>query len=345
MKRPAQPWIWVAFRSLQEGFLKKMDLIGLPENPVPPGAIMVPVLAQDGLTLRAVRWVGSTPRGTVVIAPGRGEFIEKYFEVVEELLTRHFDVVIMDWRGQGLSERELANRHKGHIDDFLIYERDLVSLGRQVLEPFCPKPWFALGHSMGGAILLAHAHHGADLFERIVLSAPMIDLQGIKFPRLARGFAEVLDIIGLGGAFIPGGSKWPITRYPFEGNVLTSDRARYTRYAAVAAAMPELTIGDPTIGWANAAFRLMRQFEEPDFARRTMTPILILAAGADRVVKTSAIEAFASRLKAGRHLTIPYARHDLLLETDAIRAQVWAAFDAFVPGTQEIPVMAQAKRA
>ncbi len=322
-----------------------MDLIGLPENPVPPGAIMAPVLAQDGLTLRAVRWVGSVPRGTVVILPGRGEFIEKYFEVVEELLTRHFDVVIMDWRGQGLSERELANPRKGHIDDFLIYERDLASLGRQVLEAFCPKPWFALGHSMGAAILLAHARHGADIFERMVLTSPMIDIHGLRFPRFARALAEGLDTIGLGGAFIPGGGKFPITHYPFDGNVLTSDRARYARYAAVAAAAPELTIGDPTIGWVNAAFRLMRQFEDPDFARRTMTPILILAAGGDRLVSTPAIEIFASRLKAGRHITIPYARHDLLLENNGFRSQVWAAFDAFVPGTQEEAVIVTAKRA
>jgi lysophospholipase len=322
-----------------------MDLIGLPENPVPPGAIMVPVLAQDGLTLRAARWVGSSPRGTVVILPGRGEFIEKYFEVVEELLARRFDVVVMDWRGQGLSERELDNPSKGHIDDFLIYERDLMSFGRQVLEAFCPKPWFALGHSMGAAILLAHAHHGGDLFERMVLTAPMIDIYGLNFPRFARALAEGLDTIGLGGAFIPGGKKYPITRQPFDGNILTTDRTRYARYAAIAAAAPELTIGDPTIGWVNAAFRLMRQFEEPDFARRTMTPILILAAGADRLVKTSATETFATRLKAGRHLTIPYARHDLFLENDAVRAQVWAAFDAFIPGTQDIGAVVQAKRA
>ncbi len=218
-------------------------------------------------------------------------------------------------------------------------------LSRQVLAAFCPKPWFALGHSMGAAILLAHAHHGGDFFGRMVLTAPMIDIYGLRFPRFARALAEGLDTIGLGGSFIPGGNKHPITRSPFEGNILTTDRARYARYAAIAAAAPDLTIGDPTIGWINAAFRLMRQFEEPDFARRTMTPILILAAGADRLVKTSAIETFASRLKAGRHLTIPYARHDLLLENDAVRAQVWAAFDAFVPGTQEIAAVAQAKRA
>ncbi len=107
-------------RAFARRVFEKMDLIGLPENPVPQGAITVPILAQDGLTLRAARWAGSAPRGTVVILLGRGEFIENYFEVVEELLTRRFDVVIMDWRGQGLSERELADPRKGPIDDFLI---------------------------------------------------------------------------------------------------------------------------------------------------------------------------------------------------------------------------------
>jgi len=294
---------------------------------------MVPVLAQDGLTLRAVRWTSPSPRGTVAIVPGRGEFIEKYFETIEELRQRNLDIVIMDLRGQGLSERELANPHKGHIDDFLIYERDLAALGRQVLRAYCPKPWFALGHSMGAAILLAHARHGEDLFERMVLTAPMIDIGRLRFPRATRAAIEVFDIIGLGGAFVPGGGIMPFTKFPFERNLLTSDEQRYTRLKAITEAAPELTIGDPTIGWMNAAFRIMRQFEDPDYARRTITPILILAAGADRIVKTRAIEAFASRLKAGRHLTIPYARHDLLLENDAIRSQFWAAFDAFVPGT------------
>ncbi len=322
-----------------------MELISLPGNPVPPGAIIVPVLAQDGLTLRVARWTGPTPRGTVLIVPGRGEFIEKYFEVIEELRERHLDVVIMDLRGQGLSEREVSNRYKGHIDDFLIYERDLAALGRQVLEAYCPKPWFALGHSLGGAILLAHARHGDDMFERMVLTAPMIAIKGVKYPRITRAFVETLDSIGLGGAFIPGGNKLSITRVPFERNALTSDPVRYARLVAMTTGAPQLTVGDPTIGWVNAAFRVMKQFEDPDYARRTMTPILILAAGADRIVKTSAIETFASRLKAGRHLTISYARHDLFMERDAIRAQFWAAFDAFIPGTLEIPKTAEAKRA
>jgi lysophospholipase len=38
-------------------------------------------------------------------------------------------------------------------------------------------------------------------------------------------------------------------------------------------------------------------------------------------------------LRAGSHLIIAGARHEMMMETDRYRAQFWAAFDAFVPGT------------
>ena len=66
--------------------------------------------------------------------------------------------------------------------------------------------------------------------------------------------------------------------------------------------------------------------------RRTV-PLLLVAAGQDQIVSTPAIGAFAVRLRAGAHLVIPGARHELLMEQDRYREQFWAAFDAFVPGT------------
>ena len=34
-------------------------------------------------------------------------------------------------------------------------------------------------------------------------------------------------------------------------------------------------------------------------------------------------------------IVIPGARHEILMERDAIREQFWAAFDAFIPGTPD----------
>lgn len=313
-----------------------MKLHATPDNPPPPGAVVAAITAKDGIVLRAARWsAGATSRGTVAVLPGRAEFIEKYYETIGELLRRGFDVVAMDWRGQGLSQHQLRNRHKGHIDDFDLYQLDLAALADELLGPFCGKPWFALGHSMAGAILIAQARAGRSPFARIVTTAPMIAIAGLRFKKAAELLAEGLDILGFGGAYIPGGSGTPIYLRPFAGNSLSSDAGRYQRTAAMLHAVPDLGIGDPTIGWANAAFHLMRQFEDADYPRRTLTPILVIAGGADRIIATPAIESFASRLKAGRVITLPYAQHEILMERDMFRAQFWAAFDGFIPGVED----------
>ena len=46
----------------------------------------------------------------------------------------------------------------------------------------------------------------------------------------------------------------------------------------------------------------------------------------------TAVERFATRLKVGRLIVLPDSRHEILMERDHIRAQFWAAFDAFIPG-------------
>ena len=96
---------------------------------------------------------------------------------------------------------------------------------------------------------------------------------------------------------------------------------------------PALGIAAPTIAWVDAAMRAMKQFTAPSYAARIRQPMLLVAAGSDEVVSTPAIESFGLNLLAGRHLILPGSRHEILQEQDVYRAQFWAAFDAFVPGT------------
>jgi lysophospholipase len=55
-------------------------------------------------------------KGSILLLGGRSEFLEKYSEITGKLNQKGFDVYGFDWRGQGLSSRMLANRHKGFID-------------------------------------------------------------------------------------------------------------------------------------------------------------------------------------------------------------------------------------
>ena len=93
-------------------------------------------------------------------------------------------------------------------------------------------------------------------------------------------------------------------------------------------------MGDPTIGWVGAAFRLIDEFSDPEYPRRVLTPILMFAAGADRVVSTPRTERFGHRLKAGYVIVLEHSEHEILSERDAIRERFWAAFDAFIPGSR-----------
>jgi lysophospholipase len=138
---------------------------------------------------------------------------------------------------------------------------------------------------------------------------------------------------GRGGAYVPTGHGDASGSEDFIGNVLTSDPVRYARNAAVLEEEPALGLSAPTIAWADSALRQMKQFRDPAYAARIRQPMLLVAAGRDEVVSTAATEAFGMNLMAGRHLILPGAKHEILQEQDQFRAQFWAAFDAFVPGT------------
>src|SRR5499426_1951201 len=96
-----------------------MDLISIPANPVPEDFISGMLKTPDGVSLRFARWAPPPGRkGTVCLFQGRSEFIEKYFETVRDLRARGFAVATLDWRGQGLSQRLVGDRYRGHVGSF-----------------------------------------------------------------------------------------------------------------------------------------------------------------------------------------------------------------------------------
>jgi lysophospholipase len=311
-----------------------MRLVSIPANPVPEGYICDTVRTADGLDLRFARWAPPPGRkGTVCVFTGRGEQIEKYFETVCDLRDRGFAVAMIDWRGQGLSARQLPDPRKGYVHRFSDYEIDVQAFVEQVVLPDCPPPHFALAHSMGGAVLLRVAHRGRRWFDRIVLSAPMIDLPGRRTAFPARAVLRAMRLFGQGGLYVPGGSDQLTGVADFIGNPLTSDPVRFARNVAILEEDPALGIASPTVAWADTAFQAMHEFSAVSYPSRIHQPLLMIAAGDDTIVSTPAIEEFAYHLRSGSHLVIAGSKHEILQEQNRYRSQFWAAFDAFVPGS------------
>jgi lysophospholipase len=311
-----------------------MKLISIPANPVPDGAVTGVLKTPDGVSIRFARWPPPPGRkGTVCIFNGRTEFIEKYFEVARELHGRGFAVATIDWRGQGLSGRELRDPRKGHISNFAKYGIDVETFMREIVLPDCPPPLFALANSMGAAVMMRAAALGRRWFDRMVLCAPMIRLTNIPVLPAVPALIRTMRVAGFGSAYVPGGGPASKATGPFLDNNVTSDPVRHARTAAIIEAEPALALGAPTVAWLDSAFRAMAEFANPVFPAKLRQPMLIVASGRDQLVSTAAIEDFGSRLRVGSHLILPGAKHEVLMEQDIFRGQFWAAFDAFVPGT------------
>jgi len=313
-----------------------MELVATARNPIPSSARCGEVLAHDGVRLRYALWRTTATRGlgTVCLFNGRAEFIEKYFETITDLRRRGFAVATLDWRGQGGSDRLLPNRYKGHVESFADYDQDLRRFMTEIVLPECPAPYYALAHSMGGHIILRSAQTKVCWFDRIVLSAPMIAFAKEQTSLPALGIlSEMAALAGLSDFFVPGGKAKPWETEPFEENLLTSDRARYERMKDVVEAAPWLGLGSPTIGWVAAAVKSMAEVNALALVNGIKVPTLIIACGNDKVVSTEAIELFASRLKTCSRIVVAGSKHEILQERDDLRDQFWAAFDAYIPGS------------
>ena len=311
----------------------------------PPGETIDTFQTDDGALLRYAVWPAdrSEGRGTVLVLPGRTEFIEKYYETVADLRDRGYAVVVLDWRNQGLSHRPLANRHKHYLADFHRLAADLAALIDRLQARALPAPLSVLAHSMGSHCTLRYLrdfqdHGGRGVGDRdgriarAVLCAPMV---GIHFGAIPVGVARALAWggVGVGGGdrYVPGqGDYGAFFKGPKWRDHLTSDPDRFQDEHWQIARNPDLALGGITLQWLKAAFKSMDRLAAPGYAEAITTPVLVVQCGADVVVDNAAMTAFAARLAHGQMIRIDGARHEILKEQDVFRAQFWKAFDRFM---------------
>ncbi len=267
-------------------------------------------------------------KGSVILLNGRKEFMEKHAETIGELNQRGLDVYSLDWRGQGLSSRILANRHKGFINNYDSYINDLNLFVRKIVQPQAAIPLVILAHSMGGHIVLRFIHEYPEIADKVVLVSPMIDILTSPLSGwLVRLIARVAIKAGLGHAYIMGSGDYTVDQ--FKGNRLTSDPERFRDENKAILENPDLALGGATYGWLSATFESVDILTAPGFAKKITTPILIVGAGCDRVVSVNAQKTICSLLPNCSFTEITGARHEILKETDAVRSIFWNEFDRF----------------
>lgn len=286
--------------------------------------------ADDGVRIRLGLWGAEAVNGTIVVFPGRSEYVEKYGHVATAMQARGFATVAIDWRGQGLADRLQPNPLLGHVDHFADYQRDVAAVMTYLDEADFPRPYYLMGHSMGGAIGLRAMFDGLPV-AACAFTAPM---WGIQMSPALRPVAWTLSSVSrplrFSHVFAPGRVPEPyVLQSTFEGNTLTTDPAMFKLMQDHLHAYPALGLGGPSLNWLNEALIDMRALAaRPSPA----VPCITFAGSLEAIVDQSRIHDRMGRWPGGTLRVFEGAQHELMIEAPAIREEIYDALaQHFVP--------------
>ena len=296
----------------------------------PEGGAAYWCTAEDGVRLRVGYWPCEDARGTVLLFPGRTEFVEKYGRTAGEFAEHGYATLAIDWRGQGMADRLIEDRRVGHVIKFTDYQRDVRAALEVAEELGAPKGWHLLGHSMGGAIGMRAALEGLPV-ETCSFTGPM---WGIYMSTLVRPFGWALprmaNLVGM-GTRLP-----PSTRYEsyvlvnqFEDNVLTRDLETYEFMRNQLVDKPELALGGPSMIW------LREGLEECKYLARQPSPdlpCLTFIGDNERIIDTAAVHDRMRRWPNGTLDVVPNAEHEVLMERPETRKRIMEMLQAHFDG-------------
>ncbi|WP_425044074.1 alpha/beta hydrolase [Primorskyibacter sp. S87] len=285
----------------------------LTEAGTPPRGTAVWAETSDSVRIRVGLWPSdSAAKGTVLILPGRTEYIEKYADAISAMLSGGYAVAVIDWRGQGLARRLLDDKRLGHVNRFTDYQLDLEAAIAAVDSHDLPAPYHLIGHSMGGCIGLRAAMDRADI-ATAAFTGPM---WGIAMSPLLKPLGHVAayggTALGLGHTLAPSSSIKPyVLEQPFDDNTLTTDQPMYQMMRAHLQAHPELALGGPTLHWLREALDEMKALAErpsPDL------PCLCYVGNNERIVDIPAIRDRMGRWPGGTLHELAGKEHEVLME-------------------------------
>jgi lysophospholipase len=297
-----------------------------PVEGAPEGLETVWLPGAAGKKFRAAFLAHPNARASLIVLPGRTECLEKYLEVVADFAARGLNVLLVEPRGQGLSDRLLADRSKGHMDSWANAVSDLATAVDAFADRM-PGKRLLMAHSMGGAISLEALLSGKVIVDGAIFSAPM---WGIRLPPGGDLLIKGMIATGFGENIVPGGAA-KVGPEPFEGNALTSDPKRHARQNAIIVAHPELGLAGATATWVGSALELLAGFS-PERLKALTIPVLVGSGSLEALVDNDAHTRIAGQLPKGRQIVIAGAKHELLMEADGLRDQFLSAVDGFIDG-------------
>lgn len=301
----------------------------------PDGGRAFWIRTTDNIRLRIGLWNEGGENGTVLLFPGRTEYIEKYGRTARDLMARGFSTLAIDWRGQGLADRLINDRDAGYVENFIDYQNDVHAMVDAAEALNLPKPYFLLAHSMGGCIGLRALHENLPV-AAVAFSAPMWGIRLAPATKPAAwGLAWGARMMGLGQQYAPGTtSRTYVSHAEFDDNLLTNDPDMYGYMQHQAKTHPEVTLGGPSLHWLHEA---LKETSELDNRDSPTTPAITFLGTNERIVDSNQVHSYMARWPTGTLELLEGCEHEALMDTPEVRAQIFDKMGAFFRKHRKTP--------
>ena len=308
---------------------RKAPYLELKNYKAPKGVKAIFIPMQDGKKIRLMYWKKDKKEtsGTIILQQGHNEFIEKYYETIQDLLDRNYNVVCFDWRGQGMSDHMISDINKQYIDDFKIHDEDLTYLINFFIKKNFPRPLIAFGHSMGGCLMLSSLKKHDSDFDALLLSAPML---GFKYEKLLSLISFLSFPFSKKDDYLIFSNPNMGKETPFEENDLTNDFDRYQRTLKLVRLYPQIRLWGVTNAWVRAVRLRLKEIRNDNVINNSEIKTLVFNSLQDKVVDSNKIIEIISKMKNSKIINFENCKHEILMEKDIYRKKLWNEFDEFV---------------
>ena len=282
---------------------------------------------QDGVRIRVGHWPKADAKGTVLIFPGRTEFIEKYGMTAKAMHDHGFASLAIDWRGQGLADRLVEPPAIGHGGDFADYQHDVAATLSHAKALGLPEPYYMIAHSMGGCIGLRTLMDGSP-FRAVMFSAPMWGvIISAPLRPVAWGLSAISMQFGFDHKLAPSQVlESYVARTEFSENTLTNDAPTWALLQEQLRRYPALGLGGPSMRWIYQSLSEMRDLHRmpsPDI------PALAYLGSDEAIVDAKRIHDRMRRWRQGTLHVIDGGKHEMLMDAPQLRDTIHAQTAAF----------------
>lgn len=269
--------------------------------------------------IRYATWPAAKPeqtRGTIILAHGLSEQIEKYQPAIKKLVERNFAVAMTDWRGHGLSDNCPPNAY----EDFTVRDADMNQFMREIVLDHMPKPYIGMGHSMGGCLMLCAIHEHQDWFDAGVLCSPMLGIGVLERHPSLKILTEIL------APFMTAKQR----KRPKKQSRHTSNKERFATHQRLLKQYQQLLPKFHFLHWVRSANRRLRVMQADGWYASIETPILVFVAGRERLVYNESTYDAVTKMQQAEIVEIDQAWHEILMEQKKIQDIFWRRLDKFL---------------